>query len=178
MVRSLSPALLCWLMAFSTGLGADVQSSLKITARRDNDKVTLSTAKERTLIDVESPMGISGMTVERVGDRWPQPIVVRLRLSMLESLLIASGKTALHATVSSDASHKIREWRGDDESKPLDSKDADWIDIKIVEAKGKGDENSAPPLPRRIAYFELSLPRSLFADNPQSLKIDWIDAYR
>ena len=52
----------------------------KITAKRENDKVEVKVENDQTIFSVHSPLGISQAVIERVNEKWPDVILLRLHL--------------------------------------------------------------------------------------------------
>ena len=48
------------------------------------------------------------------------------------------------------------------------------MDIKALDAKGRPIKG----LPEQDGYFEMTLPKALFKENPKLLTLGWIDFYR
>ncbi len=68
---------------------------------------------------------------------------------------------------------RIRLWKDGQEDSPLDAKNPYWINVRLVADNG----NPANEIPLKEGYFELTLPKSLFEDNP-TITVSWIDFYR
>lgn len=147
--------------------------SFRITTKRDSDKVEVKVEKDVALISIRSPIGISQAIIERSGDNWPTTVMLRLHLKGLENLKVTNGKNTLEAAVSSQDA-KVRLWKDGKENSPLDSKHPYWMEIRMV---GK-DEKPVKTIPLKDGYFEMQLPEALFADNPKSIRLNWIDFYR
>jgi hypothetical protein len=139
----------------------------KITKRKTDDAVTVQTDKERMTIVVHSPSGISQAIVEPLEEAWPQSIILRLHLKGLESFRASNGTVALDAAVSSQDG-KVRIWKDGKEDAPLDEKSPFWLPIRVV-GEGKAANGR---------YFEIALPRALFAGNPKAITLAWIVFYR
>lgn len=146
---------------------------LKITTKRDDDKVEVKVAEGKTHFTIQSPVGISQAIIERSGDNWPTNLMLRLHLKGLEKFNVTDGKITLEASVSSQDG-KVRLWRDGKEDSPLDSKHPHWMEIRMV---GK-DEKPVKTIPLKDGYFEMQLPKALFEDNPKSITLNWIDFYR
>jgi hypothetical protein len=146
-----------------------------ITTRKPDDGVKVGQRKEKTVFAITSPSGISHVVIERLDERWPNAVVVRLRLKTLEGLQVAGGKVLLSAAVSlHEGKLRAQVWKDGKKGAPLDRKNPYWMDIRGVGADG----NPAESLPLRDGYFEMALPQRLLADNPKSIRVTWIDAYR
>lgn len=99
--------LLATLAALSLSVPADdgdapgkSYAGFKITTKRADDAVTVWTEKDRTVVAVKSPFGISQAVLERLRDTWPKAIVLRLRLKGLSSFRASTGKMTLDAALS------------------------------------------------------------------------------
>lgn len=169
---------LAWLLVFGITVARaesdDKTPAFKITSKRDNDTVAVAIENGSTVLSIRSPTGISQCTVERVGEKWPDAVVLRLYLKGLESFRVASGDTKLSAAVSSTADRPaVRFWKNGNENAPLDPKDRLWMEIRAVDRNGK----PAVAIPID-GYFEMKLSAALFESNPKSITIEWIDFYR
>lgn len=156
----------------STGCSNTVdEPQFKITTKRDNDKVEVKVEKDKTVVSVHSPFGISQAIIERSEEIWSDTVMLRLHLKGLENFKVTNGKITIEAAVSSQDS---RQWKDGKEDEPLDIKSPYWINIRLVGEDGK----PATTIPLNDRYFEIQLPKALSEDNPKSITLDWIDFYR
>ena len=147
----------------------------RITLRKPDDRLTVSVEQQRTVLTITSPSGIGGATVERTGPQWPQPLIVRLRLSGLESCTVSNGRITLQAAVTSHGDHARRLHVIEaGKEKPIGQGSPYWTEIKLVGAGGK----PAGKIPLKDGYFEMELPKALLQEQPKSLNFGWIDFYR
>jgi len=147
----------------------------KITMKRSDDKVEVKNDKDRVVVDVQSPFGISQAVIERKTDKWPDNILVRLHLTGLEHFTVETEKTKLDGSVGvKGGKTTIRLWKDGKEDTPLDAKSPLWLDIHVLASDG----NPAQALPVPGGTFELPLPKALFENNPKTLTVKWIDFYR
>lgn len=160
----------------ATMIGGEEQPGrFKITTKRADDTVAVQGDGDRTTFVVKSPSGIGQAVVERVGDKWPGIVVVRLRLKGLESFRASNGTIKLDAAVSSqEGKPKVRLWKDGKEEAPLDEKSPLWMDIRLFSGEGK----PVAELPLKDGYFEMTLPKAFFDGNPKSITLNWIDFYR
>lgn len=171
------PAILLLFITLSIGFSAegDPPTRFKITTSKQDDTVQVREEKDRTLFIVKSPSGIGRAVVQRQENAWPKAVVLRLHLKGLESFKVSSGKLSLGAAVSvREGKPEVRLWKDGKEDAPLDEKSPCWMDVRIV---GK-DGTPAREIPVNDGYFEITLPRALFDDNPKSITLNWIDFYR
>ena len=110
-------------------------AKFKITTRKKEDAVASQLSDDKTVFVVKSPSGISQAVIERLHDKWPAAVVLRLHLKGLESFRASTGKVTLDAAVSSQDG-KVRLWKDGNENAPLDQKSTFWTAIRIV---GGGD---------------------------------------
>lgn len=161
-------------IAFGSAVTAgDDKPPFKITTKRDNDRVEVKAEENKVLFSVHSPFGISHTIIERLGERWPDVVVLRLHLKGLENFSATNDKVKLEASVSSQDG-KVRLWKDAKEDSPLDSKSPYWMQIRMLGNDGK----PAKTIPLKDGYFEIQLPRPFFESNPKSIRINWIDFYR
>jgi hypothetical protein len=153
----------------------DQPAMFKITTKRKDDSVEVRADKDKTLFTVKSPFGISQAVIERVEEKWPEAVVLRLHLKGLSGFRASNGKVTLDAAVSvQDGKPNVRLWKDGKEDAPLDVKSPLWTDIRIV----GGDGKPAQELPLKDGYFEMALPRAFFEGNPKAITVNWIDFYR
>lgn len=159
----------------SLAVAAEQPTTFKVTTKRTDDAVEVQVEKDRTVVLVKSPFGISQAVIERTEEKWPAAIVLRLHLKGLESFRALNGKVTLDAAVSiEEGRKKVRIWKDGKEDAPLDEKCPFWMDIRILGSDGK----PAKELPNKDGYFELPLPRTFFEGNPKLITLSWIDFYR
>lgn len=153
----------------------DEPVKLKVTMKRKDDAGEVRAEKDRAVLILNSPFGISQAIIERTNEKWPEAVVLRLHLKGLENFRASNGKVTLEAAVSSHGEgRRVRVWKDDKEDTPLDEKSPFWVDIRLV----GGDGKPAKEVPLRDGYFEITLPRAFFEANPQSITLNWIDFYR
>ena len=161
--------------AHDGNMPSDQPAKFKITTKRKDDAVEVRADKDKTVFAVKSPFGISQAVIERVEDKWPKSVVLRLHLKGLESFRASNGKVTLDAAVSiEEGKQKVRVWKDGKEKAPLDEKSTLWLDVRIV----GGDGKPAKELPLKDGYFEVALPKAFFEANPKSITLNWIDFYR
>jgi len=163
------------LAAVATTMAADdsKQPPFKIMTKRDDDRVAVKVEKNKAIVSVHSPFGISHAVIERTGEKWPDLVVLHLYLKGLENFRVTNGTTKLEASVSSQDS-TVRLWDDGKEESPLDAKSPYRIAVRMV-----GDDcNPAKTIPLKDGYFEIQLPKASFEGNPKSITVEWIDFYR
>lgn len=121
--------------------------------------ITFSTTNDQLLIDITSPTGIGGTTIEKTGGQWPPKIVMRLRVKGLESFTFRYADTTIDVSVSSHGDNAVRE--ESNANGTLQSGDAEWI----VVTPGEG-------------YFDLQAPAAFLQSGESKFTIEWIDFYR
>lgn len=147
---------------------------LKITTKRSDDTVEVRRDKDKTLLIMKSPVGISQAIIQRASAQWPAAVVVRLHLKGLERFRASNGTVAVEAAVAmAEGELRVRRWKGNeiairDETSPL------WTAIRVIGADGK----PAQEIPLADGYFDVTLPKALFEGNPKSITLTWIDFYR
>jgi hypothetical protein len=91
---------------------SDQLATFKITTKRKDDSVEVGSDKDKTLLAVKSPVGISQAVIEREGEKWPDTVVLRLHLKGLESFRASNGKVTVDAAVSNqEGQMKVRIWK-------------------------------------------------------------------
>ena len=156
----------------STGCTNAVEEpQFKITTKRDNDKVEVNVEKDKTVVSVHSPFGISQAGIERTNEKWPDIVMLRLHLKGLETFKVTNGTVTLESAGSGQGE---RQWKDGKEDSLLDVKSSFWMEMRMVGNDGK----LATIIPLKDGYFEIKLPNALFEGNPKSITVNWIDFYR
>ncbi len=168
-------ALVLLVGADSLAVAGEEPTKFKITTKRKDDAVEVRVEKDRTVFSVKSPFGISQAVIERVDEKWPGAVILRLHLKGLEYFRASNGKVTLDAAVSiQDGKPKVRLWKDGKEDAPLDEKSPFWMDVRILSDEGK----PAREIPLKDGSFEMALPRAFFEGSPKSITLNWIDFYR
>lgn len=165
--------LISGLVVLVVAAAADDTHPFKITTKRDNDRVKVTTEMDKVVFSIHCPFGISNAVIERTGEKWPDAVVLRLHLKGLESFQVTNGKVKLEASVSS-RDGTMRLWKDGKEDAPLDAKSAYWMDICMI----GGDGKPAKTITLKDGYFEMALPKAMFEGNPMTITIGWIDFFR
>jgi hypothetical protein len=121
--------------------------------------ITFSTTNDLLLIDITSPTGIGGATIEKTGGQWPPTIIMRLRVKGLESFKFRYADTTIDVSVSSHGDNAVRE--ESTASGALQPGDPEWIAV----TPGEG-------------YFDLQAPAAFLKSGEGKFTIEWIDFYR
>jgi hypothetical protein len=121
--------------------------------------ITFSTTNDMLLIDITSPTGIGGATIEKTGGQWPPKIIMRLRVKGLESFKFRYADTTIDVSVSSHGDNTVREESST--NGPLKPGDLEWITV----TRGEG-------------YFDLAAPASFLDSGANQFTSEWIDFYR
>lgn len=145
----------------------------KITTKRSDDRVEVKSNDDKTLFVIRSPFGISGATIERTTEQWPDKFAIQLRLKGLENSKLSTDRLKLEASVSSQDG-SVRLWKDGNEDVLLDSKSPYWMEIKILGSDGEPTK----AIPLKDGSIEMQLPKKFFDDNPKSFNVEWIDFYR
>jgi hypothetical protein len=153
----------------------DDKPAFTVKTKRDDDRVTAKVEKGVTVIDVRSPFGIGGATVERTGEVWPEAVTLRLHLSGLESFRATCGKATLHGAVQGFRNPQpIKLTVEGKKDPPQGPDDPNSLRFRAVGKDGKSTEE----LPLKDGYFEMRLPKAFFDGNPTSFKLEWVDWVR
>lgn len=162
-----------FMVVLMANLNRFADEPFKITTKRSDDRIEVKSQDGKAVFVVRSPFGISNSTIERTTEKWPDKVVIQMRVKGLESFKLSSGNTKLEASVSSHDGN-VRLWKDGKEDSPLDSKSPYWMEIKILDSDGKPTK----AIPLKDGTFELQLPKKFFEDNPKLLKVEWVDFYR
>lgn len=146
-----APDLFILALAATTAV-ADDPSPFKVTTKRADDRVDVKAEKGKATISVHSPFGISHAVIGRVGETWPDAVVLRLHLKGLENFKVTGGKVTLEGSASlQDGKQLVCLWKYGKEDAPLDAKSPYWMEVRIV----GGDGQPAKEFPLKGGYFEL-----------------------
>jgi hypothetical protein len=95
----------------STGCTNAVEEpQFKITTKRADDRVDVKVEKDKAVVSVHSPFGISQVVIEQTDGNWPDIVMLRLHLKGLENFKVTDGIITLEAAVSSQDG-KVRIWK-------------------------------------------------------------------
>ncbi|MFO0868706.1 MAG: hypothetical protein U0935_07115 [Pirellulales bacterium] len=157
-------------------VGADPPTRFRVTTTRPGERLEIQDEPQRVVFTVHSPQGIGKLVMERTEAKWPEVVVLRLRLRGLESLRVSQEELTLHAAVSSQTPPvPTRLWLNEREDQLLDERSPYWTTIRAVRRPADPEEASAPP---PIDYFELQIPRIFLERQPRTITLHWIDFYR
>jgi hypothetical protein len=133
---------------------------------REGTQVTIAGDLKQTSVEIRCERGIDGCVLQRTGEQWPEKLELKLQLRGLESLKVTSGNAML-------------EW-----SVPSSGESATNVTLHsgkrvAVLAAGNPLFASVNKVKEQEAnYFLLQIPANLLAENPDQLKLQWIDFYR
>lgn len=110
--------------------------------------------------EVTSPEGIGRFTLVNTADRWPAPLVLRLRLKGLESLVLAAGSRRLEVSLASSPPHCLLvQYSADHADDSRDSRRAGQTET------ASGTSGDAKPGDAKPESTEARAPRELSADS-------------
>src|SRR5262245_33741548 len=128
----LASGLLVLSVAVSTAAADDIPP-FKVTTRRADDRAEVIAVRDRVIVSVQSPFGISHADVERGGEKWPEDVVLRLHLKGLENFKVTNGKVTLEGAASFRGGKIVaRVWKDGKEDALLDATHLHWVDVRIV----------------------------------------------
>jgi len=141
-----------------------------VTSAKEVDRVIQVT------LELKSPTGIGQCIVHRNAKTWPKPFALRFDLRGLEQVVVHVGQRKWKGSVSSHDG-TIRWSRSDAEAAetPIEATEPDWCPIRIVDSEASS--SIRVPLAEK-ARWELTLPGQWLDENPESIRISWIDFYR
>jgi hypothetical protein len=137
--------------------------------RSAGDRVDVEVLGDQYRVIIHSPRGISEVTLQRLGESWPERVVVEMRLKGLESLTVSGGEMGVQAAVSTGVDRAtIRQWPVSDEQVALTANDPLWLDLRMI-----------PRVPAQTGGgFEWTVPWGLRQANSPELRVNFIDFYR
>lgn len=144
-------------------LAAD-ESPIEVT--KSSGKVQVLTEKMRIVIDI-SEAGIGRAELRRTGKTWPRGLKIRLHLAGMEGFRVNFGERELHWWVSHHPEVRtyMAQLRKGKETELTDKSDL-WTAVNVIAGKGK------------MKAFEVTLPAKMLNENPETIKLNWIDFYR
>jgi hypothetical protein len=153
---------------------AEDKPQFKFTSKREDDRIIVKKEQDRTVFDITSPFGISEVVIERMGETWPDNIVVQLQLSGLEYFLATSEKASACGRVHNLTKYDMELTVDGKKEDPKDPKSANFMEFKVIGRDGKIPEK----IPLQDGYFEMQFPKSFFLGNPKKITLQWVDFYR
>jgi polyhydroxybutyrate depolymerase len=145
------------------------------TTKKTEDQVEVETKEGAAIFTFRCPTGIGGATMKIKDGKWPQKVMLRLRLKGLESLTIANGTIKLTGSVLSHGGNpRLLTVVEDGKEKKVGMDSLYWTEIRGFDSTGK----AVTGLPGNGGYFEITLPKALLESHPKSLSLEWIDFYR
>jgi hypothetical protein len=146
-------------------------AEFEISTKKSADQIKAIVDGDKVTFDISCPSGIGGGKVTLAKGKWPETVIVRLRLTGLEFVSLTGGKVKLSGSVLSHSGNKRQLSLSEDGKKG--ERDA-GTEIKVFDAAGK----SVTGLPGKGGCFEILLPKALLESQPKSLQLGWIDFYR
>lgn len=149
--------------------GDDDLSPVTAKAVRPDTRLNITNSPDQSILEIHSDFGIDRATVRRTGTRWPTILKLRLHLRGMESLRVKCGEVTIEWSVPSGQPPRSRMtmWTGQREQ-PLDPTSPYWSEVTRREPGG------TPP----NGYYEVVMPKKLYASEPRAIEIQWIDFYR
>lgn len=124
-----------------------------------------------TVFDVTSKSGIGKATIKRKEEGWPKKVLLRLHLGGLESFKVGQKEFAIEWSVASTGKNEATVSLVSGKRVATLAKDSPhYSEVRIVGGERK--------IPLKDGYFEVALPPKFFEDNPQEIRLEWIDFYR
>lgn len=156
------------------------QKTLRVEFAKPGDTALISEKEGegamRVGLELKSLTGIGQCIVHRNSETWPKSFALRFDLRGLEQVVVHVGKRKWLGSVSSHDG-TVRWTRSDEDTHetPIASDEPDWCPIRVAES------TTSPPIRVPLSEkerWELTLPAQWLAENPESIRISWIDFYR
>jgi len=169
--------LLSFLLVSCGGISAGAQPEepgFIVITKHPDDQVDIQYQNGTSLIDIQSPAGVSSAAFELESGRMPDHMVLRLHLKGLEGFRLTSAQDRISASVSGGDSGQVEEQillSAGTES-PLPPGHPLWMEIQIVSSQA---ENR---IPLEDGYFEVEVPQEFIQSAGKTFEIEWIDFYR
>jgi len=146
-------------------------AALAIKTERAGAVVALAVEKQKSILSI-SGADRGGAIITRNGDRWPEPLVLRVYLTGLEQLTIRAGEVTLSASVLSHGTHQrlLHVWKTGKEGPPVTKESPYWMEISIFDAQGKPIQK----LPEKGGWFEMTIPAAMLTDLNPSVRVGWL----
>jgi len=136
--------------------------TFRYTPLKGDPQIVFTTSNELLLIDITSPTGIGGATIDKTAGQWPPKIILRLHLKGLEDFKFKYGAKTVEASVSSQNNKVVREELVQDgQVTSLNAGDVYWMNV-----------TSNP------GYFDIEAPADFLTSGENTFTIEWIDFYR
>jgi hypothetical protein len=154
------------LLCATAAQAEDAKPAVEAKEFREGTKVTIVGDAQQTSVEIRCERGIDTCVLQRTGEHWPAKIEFQLHLRGLESLRVTSGNATLEWSVPSSGEQPGR---------------ATLHSGKRVSQLAAGDPlfTLAKQVKGKDArYFLVPIPAKLLAENPEQMKVQWIDFYR
>lgn len=169
-----------WIVTVTSLKAVETKADVSATEAKENlsaifskkaGQIRFSRHDQTTIIDVTSNTGIGTATIRRLTSAWPKKVLVRLHLSGLESLQASNQGEVFEWSVASGGDHATTAtYRSGREQSKLAPPSPYFSEVAIV----GGNQT----IPLKEGTFDVLLPSPLLADNPEEIKLRWIDFYR
>lgn len=155
--------MLCSLAACATAQRQAAGPSFRATGLKGEPTIISTVSNDLLLIDITSPTGIGGARIEKTAGDWPPQIILRLRLTGLESLKFTYADRLVALEVPSSGNGEVLESVeiGAAPAMPLTVDSPYWMTV----TPGRG-------------YFDVAVPPDFFASGVDQFVVEWIDFYR
>ena len=148
--------------------------TIKTSAERPDARVTAGADARQAVVEVFSPSGIGGATVEITSPTLPRTVVMRLHLRGLEQLRFSYGDTTVTASLASAGDNTTHQtYRGAQQERPIAEDSPYWMNVRLVPSAG-----SQATIPLEDGYIEVAAPKDFLARGQTKFVIQWIDFYR
>lgn len=135
-----------------------------------------SAAELQTLLEIRSESGIGECLIHRESDHWPDRMVLRFALRGMEQIVFRIGTRKWQGAVSStDGEVRWSMRQSDQPEQMIDPSHLDWCPIRVVNRTVVG----AIRVPLEgDEQWEITVPKRWLIDNPESIRVAWIDFFR
>lgn len=152
--------------------------AVTVATQNSADTVTVTGAGAEFLVDVVSPRGIGGATLEFAPGTPPATVTLRLRLAGLEEFTADNGAATLTVSVASRPPYAVAESMantgGGAGAHAIAPGAPAWARVEIVPA----DPAASPAIPLADGYIAVTLPPGFAGGEFYSVAIRWIDFHR
>lgn len=135
-----------------------------------------SGADLQTVLEIRSESGIGECVIHCEANRWPDRMVLRFALRGMEQIVFRIGNRKWQGAVSStDGEVRWSMQQADEPEQTLDPGHLDWCPIRVV--IGSSTIPIRVPL-EEAEQWEIKVPKRWLNENPESIRVAWIDFYR
>ncbi len=152
--------------------GTKQSYALSQTERGETTTATAEGTSDSVVFDVRSKSGIGRMTITPDGGEWSDDVTLRLYLRGLELFQVDNGKHTVVSASSRGPEKRSTYVTPSSEGRKEDLKNLVTKKHELFVTVSEGKDGGGR------SFFEVRLPAALFKNQPEEIRIRWIDFYR